>query len=207
MMHFYAFDKQYQRAWRITVTESWYKRHDNGHAVSIGFRVPEDITYSQLHALPNTEVDYQAWNKSDSWNGRGSAIPTKRESQIAKNRRDLKALTMHQLVEELANVIDDPGHSMYKAELEREIASRDPHTSVNDRVSRMKAPFRTWSLLLNHIKGGGRVYYKGPMDVTPSHVDAEVRGNGRKVRVIPLSSDTDPFWADEEHLDRFRRDR
>ncbi len=65
-------------------------------------------------------------------------------------------------------------------------------------------PFPTWDAVLAHVRAGKRTWYHAPLDHRPCYVSAKVRGNGRKVRVDPMSRDADAFWADEGHLDRFR---
>ena len=64
--------------------------------------------------------------------------------------------------------------------------------------------FHSWDDVLNHVRTGKPISYQAPMDTRPRSVVATSRGNGRKVRVDPLSRDADAFWADESHLDRFR---
>lgn len=63
-LEFYAHDPKSKRAWRFRASEAWYRRNDNGHAVSIGFTVGEDITLRKLKALNATEVPYDEWNHS-----------------------------------------------------------------------------------------------------------------------------------------------
>lgn len=64
--------------------------------------------------------------------------------------------------------------------------------------------FKTWAELLDHIRNGEPVYYHAPMDYRPVRVAAYIRRGG-KIRVIPPTSDADPFMADRSHLDRFKR--
>lgn len=69
--------------------------------------------------------------------------------------------------------------------------------------------FSTWQEVLDYVRSGAPVYYKAPLNYQPSYVGTSVRGNGRKVRVVPANRNSpegaDPFWADEGHLDRFRK--
>lgn len=61
---FYAFDEKAKRAWEFRASTAWYRRHDNGVAVSIGFRVPDEITEKQLKALGAKEISYEVWKHS-----------------------------------------------------------------------------------------------------------------------------------------------
>jgi hypothetical protein len=65
--------------------------------------------------------------------------------------------------------------------------------------------FDSWDAVLTFVRAGGRLYYQAPLDYRPVAVGASVRGNGRKVRVVPPTRDCDPFWADAGHLDRMRQ--
>ena len=60
----YAFDSTAKRAWKFHPSLAWYRRHDNGVAVSIGFRVPDEVTEKQLKGLHATEVSYETWKHS-----------------------------------------------------------------------------------------------------------------------------------------------
>lgn len=65
--------------------------------------------------------------------------------------------------------------------------------------------FETWSELLAHIRiNKEATYYHAPLDVTPRYVTCTVTLKGN-VRVVPFSSDADPFVADPAHLPRFCR--
>lgn len=66
--------------------------------------------------------------------------------------------------------------------------------------------FLTWSDVLAHVKSGKKVYYHAPMDRSARVVVATVRGNGKMVRVDPLTNQVDKFWADNGHLDRFKKE-
>ena len=61
---FYAFDSEAKRAWKFHPSLAWYRRHDNGVAVSIGFRVPSEVTEAQLKKLGAKEVSYEVWKHS-----------------------------------------------------------------------------------------------------------------------------------------------
>lgn len=61
---FYAFDKANKKYWRFDATHAWWKKNDNGCAISIGFEVPTDITEEQLKALKAVEVTHEQWNHS-----------------------------------------------------------------------------------------------------------------------------------------------
>ena len=63
-MKLYAHDPKAKRAWRFSASDSWVRRHDNGHVVSIGFSVPEDLTLKQLQKLNATEIPYDEWSHS-----------------------------------------------------------------------------------------------------------------------------------------------
>lgn len=68
---FLAWDAGARRAWRITPSLRWLAKHDNGHAVSIGFVVGQDITMRQVEALARIgraiEVDYAAAMQPRAW--------------------------------------------------------------------------------------------------------------------------------------------
>jgi hypothetical protein len=60
----YAYDETNRTAWRFNASPAWMQKHDNGHMVSIGFRVGEDITLRQLKALKATPVSFDDWKHS-----------------------------------------------------------------------------------------------------------------------------------------------
>lgn len=70
----------------------------------------------------------------------------------------------------------------------------------------MYETFATWDDVLVFVKRGGWLFYHAPLDFRPSSVQASVRGKGRKIRITP-GGDCDPFWADEKHLPRMRRQK
>lgn len=63
-LRFYAFDTDAKKAWKFIASASWWAKHDNGHAVSLGFRFGEEITERQLTALGAVEVPYEEWQHS-----------------------------------------------------------------------------------------------------------------------------------------------
>lgn len=63
--------------------------------------------------------------------------------------------------------------------------------------------FNSWVDLLDHLRAGNPVWYQAPLDRFPSKVSAYFKG--KRIRVIPWGRDCDPFLANEDHLDRFRR--
>lgn len=66
-------------------------------------------------------------------------------------------------------------------------------------------PFASWSDLLAHVNGGGKVAYHAPLDILPARVVVgRVFKNG-KIRVVPLSRGASSFTADAAHLPRFRK--
>lgn len=64
MPEFVVFDPSTRRAWRFRPSERWLRANDNGHAVSIGFRLGEDILEESLVAFIRAgkarPVDYEA---------------------------------------------------------------------------------------------------------------------------------------------------
>ena len=64
MHRFYAFDKTTRKAYRFTASDAWWHKHDNYHAISIGFEVGVDITPRQLKALGAREVPWDEWAHS-----------------------------------------------------------------------------------------------------------------------------------------------
>jgi hypothetical protein len=64
VLEFYAFNKLTKEAWKFRCSVAWYKKHDNGFAVSIGFRVPEDVSYVQLAKLKAKRIPYEQWARS-----------------------------------------------------------------------------------------------------------------------------------------------
>ena len=66
------------------------------------------------------------------------------------------------------------------------------------------AKYETWQQLLGAIAAGYKIHYQAPMDYRPHLVSVVVRKDG-KLRVTPIYSDADPFTADKDHFDRFRR--
>src|ERR1700678_3009917 len=83
---FYAFDTSTKRAWKFSCSEAWYRKHDNGVAVSIGFRVPDEITEAQLRRLNAVPVDYDKWRKSDTYHGGALPRVTRTELDDAVHR-------------------------------------------------------------------------------------------------------------------------
>ncbi len=73
-------------------------------------------------------------------------------------------------------------------------------------MARHLTGFLTWPDVLAHVKSGKKIYYHAPMDKSARVVSASVRGNGRSVRVDPLSNQVSKFWADSAHLDRFKKE-
>lgn len=81
----------------------------------------------------------------------------------------------------------------------------------------MFAKFQAWDEVIAHVRRGEPLYYWPPMDVRPTRVDAghyrtqvvlknDDRGNGVTVlRIEPPPREADPFEADADHLDRFRK--
>jgi hypothetical protein len=59
-----AWDPSTQRAWRFFASLRWISKYDNGHAISIGFVIGQDIEQAQLdrfiRAGSAREVDYIA---------------------------------------------------------------------------------------------------------------------------------------------------
>ena len=65
--------------------------------------------------------------------------------------------------------------------------------------------FTSWAQLIDHVRAGYALWYQGPIDYCPVQVVAVVRKDGQ-IRVTPPYADADPFTADHDHLDRFRRE-
>lgn len=74
-------------------------------------------------------------------------------------------------------------------------------------------PFRTWYAVLDHVDAGRQIFYHAPMDARPVAVHAALHRVGKRIRITPPTAHlrsshpdrADPFWADADHLDRFRR--
>lgn len=58
-----------RKAWRFNATPAWFRRHDNGCSVSIGFRVPSEITEKQLKSLKAVEIPWDEWAHSGCQSG------------------------------------------------------------------------------------------------------------------------------------------
>jgi hypothetical protein len=59
-----AWDPSTRRAWRFRPSLRWISKYDNGHAISIGFVLGQDIETAQLDRFSRMgacrEVDYEA---------------------------------------------------------------------------------------------------------------------------------------------------
>jgi esterase/lipase superfamily enzyme len=64
------------------------------------------------------------------------------------------------------------------------------------------AGFASWEDVQAAVSRGVRLYYHAPMDYRPARVTCVLKKTN-KVRVLPPTSDADPFTADVRHLDRF----
>ena len=63
-MKLYAFNRATSKAWAFNASAAWLKKNDNGHAVSIGFEVPREMSMAQLRALKAREVSWDTWKHS-----------------------------------------------------------------------------------------------------------------------------------------------
>lgn len=78
------------------------------------------------------------------------------------------------------------------------------NTKREDILAQFKK-FRTWGDVLAHVSNGSRVWYLAPLSYAPALIQVR-RGAKRhadQLRVTPYDRDCDPFWADEDHFDRF----
>ena len=47
-MRLYAMNFDTQEAWQLHVSRAWMAQHDNGHLVSIGLVIPEDLSPERI---------------------------------------------------------------------------------------------------------------------------------------------------------------
>lgn len=68
---FLVLDFKHKLAWEFRPSYAWFRRHDPGHAVSIGFVYGEDITPAQLRWFVLRrrawKVDYMEVTKPKPW--------------------------------------------------------------------------------------------------------------------------------------------
>jgi hypothetical protein len=69
--------------------------------------------------------------------------------------------------------------------------------------------YATWAEVVAHVKEKGWVRYQAPLDHQPVLVRAFIfeHEGFPLVRVLPDRKGVDPFYADDRHLSRFRKDK